>query len=81
MAAGLIPIVTEMTGYKDLVKQIDPSLIVPVNVDSISEKILEVLSMTIDEKKGLSEKAKQVAREWSIKAKEVFLIKNSSENS
>ena len=37
MATGLIPIVTEMTGAKDLVKQVDPSLIVPVNVDAISE--------------------------------------------
>jgi glycosyltransferase involved in cell wall biosynthesis len=73
MAAGLIPIVTEMTGSKDLVKQVDPSLIVPVNVDAISEKIVEVLSMSFNEKKVLSEKAKQVAMEWSIKAKDVFL--------
>ena len=75
MAAGLIPIVTEMTGAKDLVKQVDPSLIVPVDVDAISKRILEVLSMSIDEKKSLSEKAKQVAMEWSMKTREVFLRK------
>ncbi|MBS7612511.1 glycosyltransferase family 4 protein [Candidatus Bathyarchaeota archaeon] len=72
MAAGLIPIVTEMTGSKDLVVQVDPSLIVPVNVDAISEKIIEVLSISINEKKVLSEKAKRIAAEWSVKVRREF---------
>jgi glycosyltransferase involved in cell wall biosynthesis len=73
MATGLIPIVTEMTGAKDLVKQVDPKLIVPVDVDAISAKIVEVLSMGIEEKEILSRRAKQVATEWSVKSREVFL--------
>jgi glycosyltransferase involved in cell wall biosynthesis len=73
MAAGLIPIVTEMTGAKDLVKQVDPSLVVPVDVDAISAKIVEVLSMDIRKKEILSRKAKQVALEESAKSKEAFL--------
>jgi glycosyltransferase involved in cell wall biosynthesis len=73
MAAGLIPIVTEMTGAKDLVKKVDPSLIVPVDVDAISAKIIEVLSMDIEEKEALSRRAKQVAGEWSAKSKKTFL--------
>jgi len=73
MAAGLIPIVTEMTGAKDLVKRVDPSLVVPVDLDAISMKIIEVLSMDITEKEVLSRKAKRVAEEWSAKTKETFL--------
>jgi len=73
MAAGLIPIVTEMTGSKDLVKKVDPSLVVPVDVDTISEKVIEVLSMRIDKKEALSRTAKHVAAEWSAKSKEIFL--------
>jgi glycosyltransferase involved in cell wall biosynthesis len=73
MAAGLIPIVTEMTGSKDLVKKVNPSLVVPVDVNAISEKAVEVLEMRIDEKEALSRRAKQVALEWSAKTKETFL--------
>jgi glycosyltransferase involved in cell wall biosynthesis len=73
MAAGLIPIVTEMTGSKDLVKKVDSSLIVPVDVNAISAKIVEVLSMDIKEKEALSRRAKQVAGEWSAKSKKTFL--------
>ena len=73
MAAGLIPIVTRMTGAKDLVKKVDSSLIVPVDVDAISMKIAEVLSMNIKEKEVLSRTAKHVAAEWSAKSKEIFL--------
>jgi glycosyltransferase involved in cell wall biosynthesis len=73
MAAGLIPVVTKMTGSKDLVKQVDPSLVVPVDVDAISAKIVEVLSLGIEEKETLSRRAKQVALEWSAKTKETFL--------
>jgi glycosyltransferase involved in cell wall biosynthesis len=73
MAAGLIPIVTEMTGAKDLVKKVDSSLIVPVDVDAISAKIVEVLSMDIEEKEALSRRAKQVVAEWSAKSKKTFL--------
>jgi glycosyltransferase involved in cell wall biosynthesis len=73
MAAGLIPIVTEMTGSKDLVKKVNPSLVVPVDVNAISEKAVEVLEMRIDEKEALSRRAKQVALEWGAKTKETFL--------
>jgi glycosyltransferase involved in cell wall biosynthesis len=73
MAAGLIPVVTEMTGSKDLVEQVNPDLVVPVDVDAISSKIIEVLSMDIDEKEALSKRAKQVAAEWSAKTRDIFL--------
>jgi|GEM_PF-2277747 len=73
MAAGLIPIVTEMTGSKDLVKRVDPSLIVPLDVDAISMKIVKVLSMDIREKEVLSRRAKKVAEEWSAKTKKIFI--------
>lgn len=46
---------------------------VPVDLDAISAKIVEVLSMDIKEKEILSRRAKQVASEWSAKSKETFL--------
>jgi hypothetical protein len=49
------------------------SLIVPVDVDAIGAKIVEVLSMDIEEKETLSRRAKQVAGEWSAKSKKTFL--------
>ena len=73
MAAGLIPVVTKMTGAKDLVEQVDPSLVVPLDVDAISARIIEVLSMDVGEKEALSRKAKKVAEEWSARTKETFL--------
>jgi len=73
MAAGLIPVVTKMTGSKDLVEQVDPSLVVPLDVDAISARIIEVLSMDVGEKEALSRKAKKVAEEWSARTKETFL--------
>jgi len=73
MAAGLIPVVTKMTGAKDLVEQVDPSLVVPLDVDAISARIIKVLSMDVGEKEVLSRRAKKVTEEWSAKTKETFL--------
>jgi glycosyltransferase involved in cell wall biosynthesis len=75
MAAGLIPVVTEMTGTKDLVRLVSPSLVIPIDIDAISTKIIEILSMDNDKKEILSKKAKQVAEEWSLKARKMFLRK------
>jgi hypothetical protein len=49
------------------------SLIVPVDINAIGAKIVEVLSMDIEEKEALSRRAKQVAGEWSAKSKKTFL--------
>ncbi|MCX8169906.1 MAG: glycosyltransferase, partial [Candidatus Methanomethyliaceae archaeon] len=73
MAMGLIPIVTEMTGSKDVVKEISPNLIVPVDVNAIASKIIEILSMDYNERVKLSEKAKKVAQSFIINAEKSFV--------
>jgi len=72
MAAGLIPIVTEMTGARDLVKRVNSKLVTPVDVNIISEKIVEILRMGPKEKIELSQKAKYVAIEHVETAKITF---------
>ncbi|MEM2561528.1 MAG: glycosyltransferase family 4 protein [Candidatus Bathyarchaeia archaeon] len=73
MAAGLIPIVTEMTGSKDIVKEVSSDLIVPVNVDALADKIIQILSMSHSERIKLSEKAKKVAQSFIVNAEKDFL--------
>lgn len=65
MAAGLIPIVTEMTGSRDIVKELDPNLIVPVDVNAIASKVIKILSLDVKEKKRLSERARRIVRTYS----------------
>jgi len=73
MAAGLIPIVTKMTGAKDLVESIDSRLVVPVDEDAIANRIIEILRMSPGRKRELSKKAKQIATIYSVKARATFI--------
>ncbi|MEM2240337.1 MAG: glycosyltransferase family 4 protein [Candidatus Bathyarchaeia archaeon] len=73
MAAGLIPVVTKMTGSKDLVKEVSPDLIVPVDVDALADKLIEILSMSHIERVKLSENAKKVAQSFVVNAEKSFL--------
>ncbi|MEM0314026.1 MAG: glycosyltransferase family 4 protein [Candidatus Bathyarchaeia archaeon] len=73
MAAGLIPVVTEMTGSKDIVKEVSSDLIAPVNVDALADKIIQILSMSHSERIKLSEKAKKVAQSFIVNAEKDFL--------
>lgn len=62
MATSLIPVVTETTGAKDLVRLVRPDLVVPLDVNAISAKVIELLESSLDEKEYLSGKAREVAR-------------------
>jgi len=73
MAAGLIPVVTKMTGSKDIVKELSPNLVVPVDVDTLADKLIEILSMNHIERVKLSEKAKKVAQSFVMDAEKPFL--------
>uniref|UniRef100_A0A7J3SLF5 Glycosyltransferase n=1 Tax=Fervidicoccus fontis TaxID=683846 RepID=A0A7J3SLF5_9CREN len=73
MAAGLIPVVTERTGAKDLVELVNPDLIVQVDIDKIARKIIEVLGMPNRELIELSEKARRVAFEAYKSAPQKFI--------
>ena len=65
MCAGLIPIVTHSVGAKELVEELSSRLVVEPSREEIAERIVEVLSMPLDEKLRLSSKAKALASEFS----------------
>jgi glycosyltransferase involved in cell wall biosynthesis len=70
MAAGLVPVVTEMVGARDFVEKVNSNLIVPVDPISIAEKVIEVLNMDLEEIRRLSAKSKSVAMTWDTKKAE-----------
>jgi len=57
MCAGLIPIVTIRNGVKEIVEKVSKELIVESN--SLAEKIIEALSLSIEEKKSYRKKLKK----------------------
>ncbi|MEM2680901.1 MAG: hypothetical protein QW693_06440, partial [Candidatus Bathyarchaeia archaeon] len=57
---GLIPIVTIKNGVKEIVENVSNELI--VEPDKLSDKIIEVLSLSTEAKEDLSRKAKEEAK-------------------
>ena len=70
MCAGLIPIVSENVGAKEVVRELDPSLVVSLDPAEIAKKVAKVFRMPYSKKVGLSRRAKKLAsrftREWSL---------------
>ncbi|MHA1679119.1 MAG: glycosyltransferase family 4 protein [Promethearchaeota archaeon] len=65
MAAGLIPIVSHMTGNKDIVRKVDPSLIInDFLVKSYAEKLSELMNKSDEELKELSNKCITISKEY-----------------
>lgn len=66
MAAGLIPIVSSKTGNKDIVKEIDHSLVIDsLDYKDYAKKIWELDGLDKKELKELSRKCKQVAKYYN----------------
>jgi len=63
MCSGLIPIVTTKSGVKEVVENVSKELIVEPN--RLSDKIIEVLSLSIEEKEDLSKKAREEAGKYT----------------
>ena len=61
MSAGVVPIVSEWTGAKEAVEKVSKELIVKLNAENVSNKILWYLNLDLDEKKNFSVKCKEVA--------------------
>lgn len=66
MAAGLIPLVSETTGIKDLVENVSPKLVVKNDPRSFYLKISDLMSKEKHELKRLSEKAKEIASAYTF---------------
>jgi glycosyltransferase involved in cell wall biosynthesis len=63
MCTGLIPIVTIKNGVKEVVEKVSKELI--VEPDELTEKIIKVLSLSIEEKKRLSRQAREEAKKYT----------------
>ncbi len=61
MAAGIVPIVSEHCGVKDVVAQLDAKLIVPLEPAVVAERITWLQS-DLKHKKTLAKKARELAR-------------------
>jgi len=72
MSAGLIPMVSEWTGSKEVVGQVEPSLVVPLNETAVVKRLMEFIEMKIEDRAILSQKM----REASTKYTEGFALKH-----
>jgi len=65
MGAGVPAIVSEWTGTKEVVAKVDEDLIVPLDKNIISEKIIWYFDLPIEKKKLLSDKCREVIKEYT----------------
>ena len=65
MAAGLPTIVSEWTGTREIVAQVNDQMIVPLDKEKIAEAIREYNHLNINEKEALSSKSKQVGSSYA----------------
>ena len=65
IAAGLIPIVSEWTGSKQVVEPISKDLIVTLEKEVIAEKILWYMNLPKEEKEGLSLKLRERGKSFT----------------
>lgn len=62
MVAGVPPLVSEWTGVRDLVAQVDGRLVVPLDPDAIAERIAWYFSLPPSERTSLGERARELIR-------------------
>lgn len=80
MSAGLIPIISNRTGAKEILKEYQGKLVLKLDVESFADRIIEILNMPLEEKLMLSRELRkralsdQFTRSYSIKKfKRTFL--------
>ena len=65
MLAGVVPIVSNQTGSKEVVEIVDKNLVSSLDVHEISEKIEWFINLSYPQKLALSSKCKKVAQSYS----------------
>jgi len=65
MCAGLIPIVSENVGAKEMVHKLDSSLVVDLDSAKIAKKVIEIFEMPHHKKLKLSERAKEIGSRFT----------------
>lgn len=64
MAAGVVPIVSEWTGAKEAVHQIDDRLICSLKADEIVDRVIWYFQLSMREKHDLSKKAREISYKY-----------------
>jgi glycosyltransferase involved in cell wall biosynthesis len=59
MAAGLIPVVSEETGTKELAAKAGAGLVTPIDPTAVAEAIIRIFSLPVEEKRRRSEAARE----------------------
>ncbi|GIU81090.1 MAG: glycosyltransferase [Acidobacteria bacterium] len=79
MVAGLPALISEWTGTRKTVKEVDERLIAPLDPKAIAERIIWYFSLTTEEKRKLSERSREIVRENHNESKviEIFQEKVS----
>jgi glycosyltransferase involved in cell wall biosynthesis len=73
MAAGLPCIVSEWTGTREAVEQVDRRLVVPADPEAAADRIRWYLSLPTSEKQRLSERSREVAATYTeVRATQAF---------
>lgn len=65
MLAGVVPIVTEWTGAKEAVGQVNRNLITPLDPNKIAERIEWYFNLPVEERNGLSAKCREVVENYT----------------
>ncbi len=65
MSAGLIPLISEWTGSKEVVAKADPDFILPLDEDSIVKKLISVTQLSMEERETLSYKMREASRSFT----------------
>jgi glycosyltransferase involved in cell wall biosynthesis len=65
MSAGVVPIVSDWTGAKEVVELVDARLIVPLDQNIIAEKIIWFYNLPHPERVALSEKCRAIAANYT----------------
>jgi len=60
MAAGVPAMVSEWTGAREVVAQVDPRLVVPLDPQTIAERVLWYFSLPVAERRELGERGRQI---------------------
>jgi glycosyltransferase involved in cell wall biosynthesis len=65
MSAGLIPLISEWTGSKEVISKVDSSLVVPIDTFIITNKLIELTKLPIVKRKNLSNKMKLESKRFT----------------
>jgi glycosyltransferase involved in cell wall biosynthesis len=65
MCGGLPPLISEWTGGREAVRQVDPDLVVPLDPHSVAKRISWYLDVSLSDKKALSDRCRQVCSHYT----------------